>query len=164
MTTSMQQSPLMVLEYQWKPTSVNFTANSTLTQFEMTPNIAISKMIKFRDEEVFRVCIKQPVGYGPVYILFICSNINKLGIKVEGIDLTVFGIKKRMILKSNQTSCIQIFSHEIGNRELRISTARDSIKDNISFSIYISGCLSEYRFQLRDQLLKTQLWMAAQEQ
>ena len=157
----MQQSSLMVLECQWKPASVSFGTSQRLPTL-MTPNIAISSKIKVRNEEVFRVCLKQPAYGGSVYVLIVCSNLNKIGIMVEGVDLKVENTKKRMLLQSDRQSGIQIFSYEFGNQ--RLISLREYITEKITFLIYVAGCLPEYRFQLRDQLLKTQLWLAAQEQ
>jgi hypothetical protein len=81
---------------------------------------------------------------------------------VEGVDLKVENTKKRMLLQSDRQSGIQIFSYEFGNQ--RLISLREYITEKITFLIYVAGCLPEYRFQLRDQLLKTQLWLAAQEQ
>ena len=62
------------------------------------------------------------------------------------------------LLETNQqNTAVQVFSLE--------SKDYVSIYENgVSFHIYLTGCLPEYRYQLRDSLLRENLWSAAQNQ
>jgi hypothetical protein len=97
----------MNLKFEWQP---EITFQRTNGTNRMIPGKVLSKMIKFRNEEIFQACVK--LTRTSIAFLLACTNLNKLGIKVEavGINVPTFGATvEYMVLKSSKQNGIQIF-------------------------------------------------------
>ena len=173
---SLRESSSMPFEYKWQP-----FLNEQMPR-DLLAVTVVSEMIKFLNKQVFRVGLKTSIErgdrgkfcYGPTTIYFAAANLNKLGLKV--VHVTLSGLKEyhwspkdakiidaqliqdmELLETNQQNTAVQVFSLEIKDYV--------SIYENgVTFHIYLTGCLPEYRYQLRDSLLRENLWSAAQNQ
>ena len=155
----------MIVQYEW-----------ILENVEGEPKTIASKMILFRGEKVFRVGLKNHKGGDePPVLFFMAVDLNKMGMKVEGVtygiqDGDIDGPEKMIEMAqenigdvSNQgippvINCgvLQLFTIELAKQ----------VTGNCKFlfRICIEGGGPGYSYRLSDRLVKDQLWYAAENQ
>ncbi len=159
----------MIVQYEW-----------ILEDVEGEPKTIASKMILFRGEKVFRVGLKNHKGgdeppVEPPVLFFMAVNLNKMGMKVEGVTYGIQGGDidgpERMIEMAQENiadvsnqgippviNCgvLQLFTIELAKQVTGNS--------RFLFRICIEGNDPGYSYRLSDRLVKHQLWYAVENQ
>ena len=155
MAYSVESAPLAVVRYEWELANIPSAGNITI----------LSKMITFLGEKAFRVGLKpHPIPTLGSTVLFMASNLNKIGIKVfKVLFCDGFSSKlKQMDLDTRNgdvTGCLQLFSASYYSFRLLLSSGPvRQIPQRLIFEIHFTGIAENYQFQERDRLLQNQLW------
>ena len=116
-------------------------------------------------EKAFRVGFK-PHPFStttPPTVLFMTSNLNKVGIKVfKVLFCDGFTSKfKQMDLDTRNgdvTGCLQLFTASFNSFRMLESVLVRQYPRRLIFEIHFTGIVENYQFQERDCLLKNQMW------
>ena len=154
MTQTVESAPLTVVSYKWELANIPSAGNITI----------LSKMIKFLGEKAFRVGLKpHPIPTSGSTVLFMISNLNKVGIKVfKVLFCDGFTSKlKQMDLDTRNgdvTGCLQLFTASFNSFRMLESVLVRQYPRRLIFEIHFTGIVENYQFQERDCLLKNQMW------
>ena len=134
---------ITVLRYNWKVTNRKKNV------------VVLSKMIKFKGKDSFRIGFKNPLSYTSPTLLFIATNLNKIGLKA--IDVSYSSSKDPKIKKMELKICRD--DHENEAIQLFFTSMPPAIGRACSFifTVYLTGIVGDYRVQQMDILLSKQL-------
>ena len=143
---------VMVVQYQW-----------IVENIEEEAKTISSKMIMFRGAKVFRIGLKNraPSENGNPVLFFMTIDANKIGLKVKEVVYyamqdadrcrTMTQMKKELIGGDGN---LQLFTYDLSQMVVGSAT--------FTFRIYVQGNLTDFSYQLTDQLVKNQLWDASE--
>ena len=137
----------MILQYEW-----------ILGNVDGRPQTFTSKMISFRGEKVFRVCLKNLVEKPVLCVMAI--NLNKMGMKVERV---MYGTQGKGIGPATMSQMTEENTGDNGNLQLFKTTFVKQIIGNCTFvfRISIEGSVPGFSYRLSDRLAKNQLAAAS---
>ena len=134
-----------ILMYQWKLKDLQEQCS------------LMTEMAEFMGLKAFRSAVKRLGGQRSKTILyFIGTNLHKIGFKVTKVSVKIkgkHGIDGLMKARDNELDHLQLFIKEVDCEWLQ--------QETITFGVYITECLEQYRYQLSDVLFAEQLWTAA---
>jgi len=132
------------------------TSSSAATTF-------ISKVIKFRQRNLFRVALKNESESARLFL--VATNLNKIGIKIVDVTFEHKDERRNILPKSRQMDHSKVEGSEHGNIKLfssplknRIETGCHGEHNNFMFNIHVTGTVNDYVMEQRDSLLKEQIW------
>jgi hypothetical protein len=137
----------MIVPYEW-----------ILENVEEEPMTIASKMISFRGEKVFRVCLKNHAR-SPV-LFFVVFDLNKIGMTVEDVTYRIQGSGSSPATMKNvkigHDGSLQLFKTVLDKKIVGSWT--------FAFRIVITGTSELCSNQLSDRRAKNQLWAALEGQ
>lgn len=137
---------ITVLRYNWKVTNRKKNV------------VVLSKMIQFKGKDSFRIGFKNPLPYTSPTLLFIATNLNKLGLKA--IDVSFSSSKDPKIKKMELKICRE--DHENDVIQFFFAPMQPAIGRACSFifTIHLTGIMEDYRVQQMDIFLSKQLMLS----
>lgn len=118
----------------------------------------LSKMIVFHGEKVFRVCLKKKTADGNPILIFLVTNLNRMGMRVREVR---YGeeesechrkMKEKEVHRKKDEESLQLFTADLTEKVLD--------KSIFTFSIWIEGSVTGYSYHLSDRFVTRQLWDA----
>lgn len=145
-----EKSSCIVLQYNWKLEKVKRDV------------VYLSKKIKYQKNDSFRMGFKIQSPYTSPTLLFLTTNLNKLGLKAAIVTFSSDGSDAKrfeMDLKSssgeaNGNGALQLFTASIEENYNLYSTT----SFNFNFTVYLTGIIEDFRIQQMDGLWGKQLW------
>ena len=140
----MAANPIMMVPYEW-----------ILEDVSEDPMIISSQMILFREQQVFRVGLKNQIAAAErnPSLFLVAINLNKIGIRVRNVAYSTRGSDVFQVMvpqDGNNDGTLQLFSINLTERVVGNCT--------FLFRIHIEGTVTEFAYHLADRLMKETLW------
>ncbi|KAI9560280.1 hypothetical protein GHT06_014295 [Daphnia sinensis] len=148
MAATISGTSVLMLSFEWIVEGIDEETKTVL-----------SKMILFNGEKVFRVCLKKTADNRYFTLLFLATNLNKMGMRVKEIRYIQQGsqfhrkMEENEIKKEKDGESLQLFTHHLNEVLLD--------KCIFTFTIWIEGSVNRYSYHLSDRLITQQLWNAS---
>ena len=143
----LERPPGIILRYNWKLTNIKRNV------------VTLSKNIKYQEKDSFRIGLKNSSLNASPTLLFLTTNLNKIGLKATGVsfssahDPKMKPMKCHAGRKEDVNGAIQLF----------LATLQPVGRScSFVFTVYLSGIVEDYRIQQMDFLLSKQLMLSGQ--
>ncbi len=146
---TVERHPGVVLRYNWKLAGIK------------KDSAFLSKKIKYKGNDSFRIGFKNPSPYTSPTLLFLTTNLNKIGLKATDVS---FSSSKDPKMKNME---LKVGREEDENWAIQLFTASllKLVGSACSFilKVHLAGIVENYRISPIDRLLSQQLWSSNQD-